>query len=364
MSDSLRGALATRNNSLNFVRLCLAAAVILGHSWLVGGFDDSPFPKLGWWAVNGFFAISGYLIAGSRLRTRFLAFIWRRALRILPAFWVCLIVTAAVVAPVSTLLSGETPDVASAFSYVLRNFALSVQQTGIDGTLDTVPAQGIWNGSLWTLAYEFGAYLFAGAVLTIAVVRRRTAWVLGAMLVGVSLIYPFVMRVLDNDNLVIENILRLIGFFLAGMFLYVVGDRISLKTGPFLVSVTVFVALALFGLDDYFGQVPLAHALLWLGARMRVPLGRENDISYGLYIWAWPVQQLLVLAGAQALGPWVSALLALVCTLPLAWLSWKGVEEPAMRLRHLVPVRDTSKNPSPSSASTPQSPSSADDPRS
>lgn len=94
---------------------------------------------------------------------------------------------------------------------------------------------------------------------------------------------------------------------------------------------------------------------------MRVFLGDDNDISYGLYIWAWPVQQLLVLAGAQALGPWLSALLALACTLPLAWLSWKGVEEPAMRLRHLVPGRASSRVTPQSSSPTAQPATSVDD---
>jgi peptidoglycan/LPS O-acetylase OafA/YrhL len=93
-------------NSLNAMRLLLAVLVVVSHSWAIGGFGAEPSlggAHLGTWSVLGFFCISGYLITASRLGSSPTRFYRARALRILPAFVVCLVVIAAVLAPLSTL---------------------------------------------------------------------------------------------------------------------------------------------------------------------------------------------------------------------------------------------------------------------
>lgn len=166
MATSIRESLSTRDNALNLVRLLLAVAVIIGHAWILGGFGEGPFPGLAGWAVNAFFAISGYLITGSRLRSGILKFLMNRVLRIFPAFWVVLVVTASVIAPLVSVVAGESWLFGSATSYVVLNAGLYIFQWGIVDTLSTVPHPGAWNGSLWTLFYEFSAYLCAGALLS------------------------------------------------------------------------------------------------------------------------------------------------------------------------------------------------------
>jgi peptidoglycan/LPS O-acetylase OafA/YrhL len=93
---TIAARLDLRSNSLNLVRLVLATAVIVSHAWPIGGFGDDPAigdVNLGHLAVGGFFAISGYLIAQSRLVNRPARYAAKRAMRILPGFWVCLLVT-------------------------------------------------------------------------------------------------------------------------------------------------------------------------------------------------------------------------------------------------------------------------------
>lgn len=106
----LRDALATRANGLNLLRLILAAIVIISHSWSAGGFGPEPRIgdlNLGAWAVGGFFAISGYLVTGSRLRLALHHFLLRRALRILPGFWACLLLVSFVFAPIVARLTSS-----------------------------------------------------------------------------------------------------------------------------------------------------------------------------------------------------------------------------------------------------------------
>lgn len=76
-----------------------------------------------------------------------------------------------------------------------------------------------------------------------------------------------------------------------------------------------------------------------------VRIGSRNDVSYGLYIWAFPVQQLIIVAGFAWLGVWGTALLALLLTLHLAWASWRFVEKPAMKLGRGALTRPHSSAP-------------------
>lgn len=146
MPKTLRESLSTRHNALNFVRLTLAFVVIFGHAWPLGGFEGWTL-DLGGWAVQGFFAISGYLIAGSRMRLGIREYLASRALRIFPAYWSVLILTAFALA----LAIGENYEPSSALSYVISNAGLYQAQWGIDDTLVSVPVAIAWNGSLWSL---------------------------------------------------------------------------------------------------------------------------------------------------------------------------------------------------------------------
>ncbi len=325
-------ALSTRHNALNFVRLVLAAAVIFGHSWSIGGFSQTAFSWLGEWAVSGFFAISGFLIAGSRMRLPFWTFTLHRSLRIYPAFWTCIVLVAFVAAPLSTLISGERYELASGLAYVWKNFTLWVFQYGIDATLTSVPFPGTWNAPLWTLKYEFAAYMIAAVLLTWTWIRRHAPVVVTSVYVFLAVVAGTVVALgISNDFAL--NGTRLGSFFLAGMVIYFFSERIQLKFSYFVVASLLFAGLSAFGLQGVAGHLAFAFMVLWLGARLPIRVGVKNDISYGVYIWAWPVQQYLALLGTQWLGPWGSALAATLLTIPLAWASWKLVESPAMGLR-------------------------------
>lgn len=336
MPQTLRSALSTRDNALNFVRLALAVLVIVQHSVLLGGFG--PEPAMGDWAVNGFFVLSGYLIAGSRMRLGMREFFLHRALRIFPAFWVVLVGVAFIVAPVTAFFAGWDYSIRSGLGYVVNNAGLWIGQHTIWDTLVGLPMPWSWNGSLWSLVHEFLAYVGAAVLLTGAIRKRP--------LLAVSILLPIAIAghiLLSTTGGVSEGFLfdftRLAPFFLAGMLFYFLADRIELRFWPLAAAVGVFLALLALGLADELGQLPFSFVLLWLGARLPVRIGRDNDLSYGIYIWGWPVQQVLATIGTEPLGPWMSALLALLLTMPLAWLSWRLVEKPAMRLRKRVPAR-------------------------
>ncbi|MBS3180136.1 acyltransferase [Pseudoclavibacter sp. Marseille-Q4354] len=345
---TFRSALGQRDNALNFVRLVLASAVIFGHAWPIGGFSSSAFSWLGEWAVCGFFAISGYLIAGSRMRLPLGTFLVHRTLRIYPAFWVCLVVVALVLAPLSTLLTRESYVFSSGLSYIWKNFSLFVTQYGIQETLMSVPFPGTWNAPLWTLKYEFAAYLAAGLVLTVPFARRKPITTTAVLLATVTLGYVLSADYFGITTDLVVNGSRLGTFFLAGMLLYFLGDRLRLNWTVFLTAVSVLAGAVILGLDSWLGPVPFAFIVLWVGAKLPVRIGARNDMSYGVYIWAWPVQQYLAIIDTSAMGPWLSGALALALTLPLAWCSWRLIEKPCMGLRKVMrKVQAPQARPSP-----------------
>lgn len=333
-SPSLGTALSSRDNSLNALRLILASAVIASHVPL-GGYDHAAWERIGPLAVNGFFALSGFLIAGSRLRHDFGRYFERRARRIFPGFWVCLLVVAFVFAPIGGLLSGHGWSPVDSLGYVFGNAALEVTQIGIGNTLDAAPSPHKWNGSLWSLVYEVLAYLVFGALLGIAWVRRN--------LVTFAVIATLALPALawwagDLTGLAhkIENVLRLFSFFAAGILAYTLKERLPASHLWGAVA-AVALAIPLFAASEFVMHVttsiPLTYLLLYIGSTWRTTIAASEDVSFGMYIYGWPVQQLLAMLGVGALVPWpVFALLSVALTAPLAMASWRLVEKPAMRV--------------------------------
>lgn len=319
-------------NSLNLVRLVLASLVIVSHTWPIGAFGKQwgGEPPLGHWAVGGFFCLSGFLIAGSRMRLGVVRYLWNRSLRILPGFWVCLAVTAFVLAPLSAMIEGAAWSPASAIQYVGRNAALYVHQSGIDDTLLTAPYAPAWNGSLWTLFFEFGAYLACGVLLT-GVLRHHPLFLSSVLFAGATAITPWADQNVRTD--LYTNALHLGTFFLAGMVIFFASNRLPVSLVGATACLIGFGVLAALGVEMWLGPLPLAYMLLVVGATVPACWVQTHDISYGLYIYAFPMQQLLAVLGVQRLGLPAFMAASFVTTVPLAWLSWMLVERPAMTLK-------------------------------
>ncbi|CUR56003.1 membrane hypothetical protein [metagenome] len=348
MQQSLGSALSARRNSLNFVRLVLACAVILGHTTLIGGYRPNALTDVSSIAVDGFFVLSGFLVAGSRMRLSGGRYLWHRVIRIMPAFWVSLVLVALAFSPLAAAISRESWQPSSALHFLSANWALTIKQRGIGATLQDVPFAGAWNGSLWTLEFEFMAYLLAGLLLASAIVRRHLKVVVVVLTMitaaGAALAGP-----LEATSYYGFNAAHLFAGFAAGMALWAFRDTLprnatitgmcgALSVVLYFQAPTLMYALA---------PLPLGYFLLSVGGSKRVLLGSVNDISYGAYIYAFPVQQLLVVLGVHRLGYAALFVTALALTLCLAWLSWTFVERPALRLKNLSVARNNSRRRSP-----------------
>lgn len=329
--------LAGRDNALNALRLALATVVIVAHSYSLVHGPGGPLPYAGGFAVDGFFAISGFLIAGSRTRMAMLPYLWRRGLRLMPAYWTVLLFTAVVIAPISAKLTGRSIAWADAGKYVTWNSLLFTPVLGVSGTPHGVLYEGLWNGPLWTLSFEAGAYALFGLLIALPAFGVRAAASLVLCLAVVSVL-QFGAGVAPGFA---PDLARLWGFFAAGVLMWMLRERMPSSPWPAVAAVVVVGGVLATNYVLYLAvaPVPLAFALLWLAARLPVRAGARNDISYGLYLFAYPLQQLMIIAGvAAAAGPLGFALLSVAMTVPVAWASWLAVERPSLRLRRLVPV--------------------------
>ncbi len=339
----LRGRLDSRNNALNLFRLVLAASVFVSHSFSITASGPEPTwanESVGGWAVIGFFVISGYLITASRIRSTMGAYLVQRIARIFPAFLVCMIITAAVFAPVAYLhqngtLSGYLTTPNTPLNYVFANAGLRITDFSIAGTLATVPYPMAWNGPLWTLYYEFIAYLIVGFAAVFAFVRK-TPWPIAVMFaITVALrINLDKLNMLTGGNGDAVLLTKLVPYFLGGALVYMLRDRIPLRWWLALPSLVVGAVVANTW-TAWGGQLaaPLfAIGIFWFASWCPSPAFiQKNDVSYGLYIYAWPVQQMLALAGFHERGLVMFNVATALIALVLASASWFLLERPVMQ---------------------------------
>ena len=362
IGEALRGT----RNSLGFIRLVLASLVIFDHAFPLGGYGEDPFwgftrgqASLGSIAVAGFFAISGYLIAKSGMTTDVLQFMWRRALRIFPAYWGALVVAAFVVGPVVWVLDGNafvdffTLGPNGPFHYLAANWTLNIGTYGIhDIFAETTPygrrvgEASVFNGSLWTLIYEWTCYLVIGALVAFGVLVRAKVVVplLTALVVALQIVFLV-------DSAAVGSIfpffadqyrLNLTMTFLFGSCLAVYSKLVPFDDRLGVFSGLLFLLTLRYGGFTLLGLAAGTYFVLYLGARLGGPLrrvGATNDYSYGVYVYGFLVQQVLAYAGAHEWGyvPYVVA--ALLGSAALAWLSWHGLEKRAMALKDVGPGR-------------------------
>ncbi|AVQ00966.1 acyltransferase [Caulobacter segnis] len=309
----------------DYLRLIAATLVVAHHARVLDGRPPimiGPSLDLGALGVGLFFAISGYLVTGSLKQTpRVGTFVAKRALRIFPGLLAALLVTAFIIGPMSTTLSTSAyladPDV---YGYMLKNLTLYAVAYDLPGVFLTVPVAGVVNGSLWTLRLEFTAYLALAALGAARQATPRTLTVLALVAAAGSTVVHVAGLDARDDLFRIAYLAGVNGFlFLSGAALKASGRQPPLWLAG--------AAVILLATPVWFLGLPLI--VLRLGAvdTPRLPV----DLSYGLYIYSFPLQQMLAERSQLSLAK------SLALTLPFALASWLLVEKPALRLKARLP---------------------------
>lgn len=341
--------MSARQNNFDALRLVAAISVIFSHSFLIAeGTQNREWLILltgnqcilGLTGVFVFFAISGFLVTQSFEQTANpLHFLAKRALRIFPGLFVATLVSAFVFGPlVTTLPLGAYLSRPEPYEYVLGNTLLDQSVHELPGVsfIDNPVGLEI-NGSLWTLRLEFTMYLMVLGLGLLRLLSLRVALVL--LVFGMTCLHFEMLDALEKWGWFFQLLSGwgwLVGFFAAGMLLYKLRDtrifdgRIALfALGGLVLSVPLREFIPLF---PVFG----CYLALWLALNPRLPVipaARFGDLSYGLYIYGWPVEEAVMWFSGGRAPWWQVFLIALPAAAAIALLSWHLVERPMLRLK-------------------------------
>lgn len=329
-----------RHNNFDLIRLVLAGIVAVAHGIVMRGGTQPEFgiTTLADFGLDGFFILSGFLVARSWLTlSNFWRYAWHRFLRIMPAFWACLLVLAFLVAPLALLLEGRAlsdlwTSENSAVKFVLVNSGLMIFEYEIADIFAGNPRALIVDGSLWTLILEAGCYVVLACLgIAGALTRRRVIVPIFTALVWLlATLYDFGIQVGIGDET-----LRMLMLFMIGTTAYIYGHLVPMNLYLLSASVVVFLGSVML-LENYrvVGAVPLAYILLWFAVALPKTVRVKVDVSYGVYIYHWPIQQLMMLTVLSQLPPPLFIVLSFVFIVPVALASWFGIERRALRRKH------------------------------
>ncbi|MGC4772234.1 acyltransferase family protein [Micromonospora sp. DT44] len=374
---TLADLLSGRSNGIGLIRLCLAVGVVLSHSKPLGfGANDLGYhltgrqTNVGTMAVYGFFVLSGLLITRSARRTGIIRYAWHRALRIFPGLWVCLLITALVVAPLVALREHGTTagffdnawDRGGPLAYLQANWWTGVRQYGIQDLLKATTPWGeksgssVFNGALWSLKYEMFCYVVVGVLAVTAVLRNARRFVLFlTVALYLSILQDWVSSgqfsgpastaswSFDSPLVGVMSFHYIVylGFLFAfGATLDLYRERVPINDALGIGSAVALGLSLLFGGFFAIGLPAFAYLLVWLSVRMPRQLhwvGRKNDYSYGIYIYGFVGQQVMASLGWSRWGYVPFAAMSLAVAFVAAFVSWKLVERPALRLKDWTP---------------------------
>ena len=328
-------------NRFTLIRLILAGAVLLEHAAIVTQGPGYPPPlalhgwSLSYAAVNGFFIVSGFLIAGSLERRKdAVSFAVARALRIMPALVVLSLAAVLVIGPlVTTVSAGEYWSSPATWRFPLHVLGFLDTSQGPAGVFADNPWSGEFSAPLWTLRYEVLAYIGAGVlVLSPLPWTRRTALIL---YLATTLGHALLSGAGQDLSGLLTASARLSAPFALGMLIHALRHSWPVSPWPAAAAVGVWWLAGASPLAEPFLNLALAAGLFWIAF---APLGglptwhRMPDWSYGVYIWHYPVMQAVLVAKPGA-GPVETGLAALVVTMPVAAASWHFVERPSLSLK-------------------------------
>ena len=325
-----------RVNNFDFLRVSAALAVLVSHQYALTGRPE-PVPWVGSWGGLGvlvFFAVSGFLVAGSWLSDpNLLRFTIRRWLRIWPGLAVATLGVVFVLGPLVTALpKSDYFSASSTWSY-LKLLGLWEFHEQLPGIFSGNAKSGGANGSLWTIPVEVRCYVALAMIGVLGILRQKMAMTaMSLALYG----WFFFFSNIGYDN-PLRAKLQMGIVFLAAAQLYQL--RSFWMHRKFVCALCAwFVAWVAWvqGLQEISFTLGLPIFVILLGswaAPILKDFGRFGDISYGLYIYAFPVQQTVIWIGGPSLDFLTGLAISIGITMVLAWLSWHWIEYPALQLK-------------------------------
>lgn len=347
------------SNNFDFLRFLAAMFVIISHSFAIKGMKE---PGVGSLSLGGlgvmiFFVLSGYLITKSLITSKnIIQFYWNRFLRIIPALIFLSLFIILIIGALSTTL-----DLADYFSsketwqYMWYCVTLFRYHDQIPSVFESNPFPSAINGSLWTLRYEVAIYLIVGMIGLFKKLKKPAFFVCLFILsvfctiifsiyndLFISSITPHVPNIIIALIIEYNNIFYAMSmfssYFLCGSLFHFYQDKIQF-TIPKLLFFTIIFILSLFiGYSHLLFLCSVPYLLLHLGNIKNKYLNNfsaKGDFSYGLYIFAFPIQQLIIYYTNNNISIEIFIVLASIFTLIMSYISWHLIEKKALEYKKI-----------------------------
>jgi len=331
----------------DFWRMSLSTGVIFLHSFHVtlgtakGGETIAFLGPIFAAMLPIFFGVSGFLVAGSALRTgkvtTFLAF---RALRIVPALVAVTTLSALIVGPLMTTYPLHVYFTSHTFFSYFANIVGSIH-FHLPGVFNDNPVPTRVNQNLCTLDAELGAYIILASAMVLRILHRRRL-VLGLWaavtlaMFGLSLTRHWFLR--DGGVYPLSDYAYC---FCTGVVAFIWRDRIPVSKWHFIAAIGIYLLLFYYERFDFLAMLPLTYIMIWVGLQpaLAFSLFKTGDYSYGLYLYGFVIQQSLVLLFPGLRFWWFNFPASLLLTFACAVASWHLVEKPALGLKKLLSPR-------------------------
>lgn len=331
--------LPQHKNNFNFLRLLFAMMVVLSHSPLLADGDlhrdifTAVFGtfSMGEFAVVGFFLLSGYLIVQSWASNPVIfRFLEKRILRIFPGFIVATMFCVFIVAP----FAGTAPGFLGSID--LHRFLLDtlLLQKPFVPTAFAGTHYPSLNSPMWTISREFLCYLSALALGVFGGIKRREIW----LCITALLLCVLIGQRLSIFREWVDPFYGLAAYFFVGGSFYLYRDKIAYKSDFALVAgLCLFIALFSWRASALALALLGGYLLLYIAFRpikLLANFGKLPDVSYGVYLYAFPIQKLMYWY-APSISPWLVFVVAGLLSLILGAISWYAIEKPFLSLKRL-----------------------------
>ncbi len=329
-----------RPAGFDYLRIALASAVILIHSFSLSYGPEAgdklafgPLRPLVCFVLPSFFALSGFLVAGSLLRNDLISFGLLRIIRIFPALTVEVIISALILGPLFTTV----PLIVYFSSPVFHAYFFNVLgyiHFFLPGVFTSLPLPNYVNYQLWTVPFELECYVTLAVLALLGLHRRPIVFLIIALMVTIMLAlnewhaghHHHLTQIFSGHILVMS--------FVFGVIFYIYRDT-TLVTLPFaLISLIIYSFLVEYSflnesqIAKFFTPPFVAYITIAIGLWN----GRVNwlvdisNYSYGIYLYGFPVQQAVSSVFSNQRLWWFNFCLSLPITFVLAYLSWHGLE--------------------------------------
>lgn len=344
-----------RENNLNFLRLFAASLVLVGHNYALLNLPDplknifkvstGPHISLAHISVDAFFVISGFLVCGSLFKkSDAIDFFSARFLRIYPGLIMMSLLSVLVLGPAVTnlpLLDYLTDRQTWTYLISTGTVASTALQFSLPGVFENIPYPNVVNGSLWTMPYEIRMYIIlAGGYFFIKIITKNFEVYAGYFIVGLAGVGLFLYIWSALQVIPRLHASRFIWFFFSGSCFWLLRKYVYINMRA------VFVIILLFGLtllagNKYFfifyvlvfGYIVISMA--YLPNKIFRALNKVGDYSFGIYIYAFPVQQACIFFVPEI--SFIKLLfLSFMITISLAMMSWHFVEKPFLESKNRV----------------------------